>query len=135
MLHDLCGQSLKSLGRSIGYRQARRDLDAGREVLCSDGVLPWAAYARGVLADDWWQDPALQDAVNEWIEARFTDPAEPVPSAEDRLRAATASLIDTTQIERRISLVLLGGFASGEPWRWEDPCAQPCAQPARIPAT
>jgi len=101
--YDILRTSLRRLGRlmhpdrdpDLARKQAKRDLDAGREVLHSDGVLPWAAYPRGVLVAGWRQDARFCAAVTEWREAKFT----PIPSELQRVERLQT-------LEREVALSL-----------------------------
>lgn len=54
---------------------ARRARDLGRRLYAIVGVLPWVAFAGGVLPGAWQRDVRFCDAVDDWRVHAETDPA------------------------------------------------------------
>jgi len=96
--------------------QTRRDLDAGRESLWREGVLPWAAWPNGRLPDgDWRPAPALLAALTRW---KYEGERNPAPAPPTRLEMAVGTL---RMVHTTVKYALdARGVA---PWRYEDSLA------------
>jgi hypothetical protein len=70
-------------------RQVQRDIRAGRRSLAARGVLPWAAFAEGEVATEWWRHPAFESAITRWQKEAIL---EPVPRTANGPPQASAEL-------------------------------------------
>jgi hypothetical protein len=130
---DICGRAIGALGRAVypdlgddaARKQAKRDLAAGRELLHADGVLPWAAYARGELPLKWWCDAEFERAVRDWRVDAMVRPAERPPSAEERLHDELLRVALPGHARAALEYVALSECRreaerriDAAPWRW-----------------
>ena len=109
-LIDICGESQGAAARRLcssmvfyperegvldperaALDRVRRAYRAGRRDLRARGVLPWAAFTKGIVPADWWTNPDFAWAIDLWRRQAVTWPADHASTTFERVMARTAN--------------------------------------------
>ena len=99
-LRDVRELSLAAIGASLALTDAdernRRKaavayVEAGRNLLHDDGVLPWVIWPGGAVPDDWWADALFSLALKGWHDLYVAPHREELLEIRDRYARAVAA--------------------------------------------